>query len=481
MFLGGVILALELTTYTGKLQYKNVDFSFAFDGKELRLIPPQDKKREIEMEWLMTPIGKGVYTFGNPIKMEVPYLIGECNENGKKMVFLTQEGSNIGSSNSVLFVEILAFIICKYDRELIDRISFSSDEIDCIHPVTNAFQYTMENEGFSNKGVFSVTALDYDSTTTEKKTFIVDGKEVQVYFGVSRKMSTKIGEAPMSFNSSMLFEFASTSDYAFLLRLWHIAKEFISFLCYRKNVFLSNVEIAAPYENGKHENFATLYMVDETGESEMETLKNGRYIKQENISGYEGVILTDIAQNLLYTRHIPKTYKIGRSIDASRFIMITAAYEWEFHRAYPDGVPKKESTAKIEAEATESIMKLIEDSTGKLKEKFKFLKKLIKSDSLQTEIVKMGEDYDGVIGTFGKHLYQLNGENLVYSDMGKRLADQRNHFAHGDLDKDFIGLSLLDLIYTEYVIYALQLKHYGVDDEHIRKSINDLFHLNFSF
>ena len=64
--------------------------------------------------------------------------------------------------------------------------------------------------------------------------------------------------------------------------------------------------------------------------------------------------------------------------------------------------------------------------------------------------------------------------------MGQRLADQRNHFAHGDLDKDFIGLSLLDLVYMEYVVYAMQLRFYGMNDEKIRKSINELFDLNFA-
>lgn len=61
-------MAIELTTYTGKLQYRNVDFSFVFDGQELRLIPPDNKKHEIEMEWLMTPIGNGVYTLGSRLK-----------------------------------------------------------------------------------------------------------------------------------------------------------------------------------------------------------------------------------------------------------------------------------------------------------------------------------------------------------------------------------------------------------------------------
>lgn len=123
---------------------------------------------------------------------------------------------------------------------------------------------------------------------------------------------------------------------------------------------------------------------------------------------------------------------------------------------------------------------MIDSSTGKLKSKYQFLKKLIKSDSLQTEVIKMGEDFDSVIGGFGKHLYKMNGEELAYKEMGKRIADQRNHFAHGDLDKDFIGASLLDLIYMEYVVYALQLKGYGVPDEDIRKAINELFHLNFA-
>ena len=64
--------------------------------------------------------------------------------------------------------------------------------------------------------------------------------------------------------------------------------------------------------------------------------------------------------------------------------------------------------------------------------------------------------------------------------MGKRLSDQRNHFAHGDIDKKIIGLSLLDLIYLEYVIYIMQLKFYGLDDDAIKHSINDLFRCNLS-
>lgn len=74
----------------------------------------------------------------------------------------------------------------------------------------------------------------------------------------------------------------------------------------------------------------------------------------------------------------------------------------------------------------------------------------------------------------------LHKEELNYTDMGKRLGDQRNHFAHGDLDKDFIGLSLLDLIFLQRIIYAMQLKISGLEDKQIQRAINDLFQCRFA-
>ena len=160
--------------------------------------------------------------------------------------------------------------------------------------------------------------------------------------------------------------------------------------------------------------------------------------------------------------------------------MITAAFEWEFHRLYPDGVKKTAETIEAEQAVSDRIQEHIDETSGKQKKIYRFLKKLVKSDSLQSEIIQMGKDFSGIIGAFGDRLYQLNEQELKYAEMGQRLADQRNHFAHGDLDKDFIGLSLLDLIYLEYVVYAMQLKHYGVQDVEIQKSINELFHLSFA-
>ena len=141
---------------------------------------------------------------------------------------------------------------------------------------------------------------------------------------------------------------------------------------------------------------------------------------------------------------------------------------------------KNESTLRIESQVENALNELIASSSRDLKRKYKYLLKVSKSNSLQNEVIKMGEDFHDIIGIFGDRLYKMNGEQLHYNEMGERIANQRNNFAHGNLDKDFIGSALLDVIYMEYVVYAMQLKKYGVSDLNIRKSINDLFNLRIA-
>ncbi len=470
--------------FTGQLTYKEIEFTFVFDGEKLRLIPPKDKRDEVNENWLRTPIANGVYSSSIPI-MEEDHLCGIFNETNQRIVFLVRRGSYLTprgnylmGGNYVLTTNVIAYILCKYDRRKIDRISFTNPEIDAIHPLRKAFSISFGDgiETFNNSGIVSVTAKDFASTTTQHQEFDVDSKRVIVYFSVWRGVNMGEAEPPMSLNSSLMFEFDPTDDYAFILRLWRIAKDFLSFLCYRRDVYLPEVKLAAPYRDGKHEQFATLYVIGEDGTPSIEDIKKGRYIKQELIAGHEGQILTDIAANKLYLRHIPESYDSGRHKDAAKFIMLTSAFEWEFRRNYPAGIEKNDATKKAEDEAGNNIQVLADNSHGKLKAIYKRLRKLVKSDSLQSEIVQVGKDYSDIIDRFGNNLYSINQQKLVYSEMGKRLSEQRNHFAHGDLDQEFIDLSLLDLIFLEYIVYAMQLKYYDIETLKTQNAINHLFH-----
>lgn len=461
--------------YTGSLKYNEYYFTFVFDGDLLRLIPTPEKCDEIITNWFMKEIAKGAYTFGPLPKMETPFLIGSCNETGAKLIFLPWIGANIGRENSVLLVRIAAFIECRTRNQAISKISFTSPELDCIYPVTQGYSCAFDAQGVNSTGVIKVQTEDFSETTTEKRTFTIDDTEVQISFGISRSFSTSVGQPPLTLHSTMIMEFAPTEDYAFLMRAWYVAKEFIQFMCYRRNVFLPSAVLSTPAGNGMTRQCATLYVLGEACDNEFEVLKKGRYIKLPHLLGREHLILNDIAARTLYTRHLPDTYESGNRINAARFVMTTAAFEWEFSRAYPDGIKKSNSRLNAEHEALAQIQTLIDNSTGKLKSIYQFLHGLIGSSPLQAKLILIGKDFDEIIGIIGKRLYSLNDTELLYSEMGKRIADQRNHYAHGDLDIDFIDLSLLDVVFLERIIYAMQLKFYGVENKSIQQAVNELF------
>ena len=50
----------------------------------------------------------------------------------------------------------------------------------------------------------------------------------------------------LTMHSEMYFEFDETEDYAFVFRLYLIAKNLVQFLCYRKNVPFSAINLSTP-------------------------------------------------------------------------------------------------------------------------------------------------------------------------------------------------------------------------------------------
>ena len=69
---------------SGKLKYNDVEFTFVFDGKELRLIPPQEESCQTESDLITIS-----HIMQDPLKIDVPFLKGVCYENGHHYIFLT--------------------------------------------------------------------------------------------------------------------------------------------------------------------------------------------------------------------------------------------------------------------------------------------------------------------------------------------------------------------------------------------------------
>ena len=266
-----------------------------------------------------------------------------------------------------------------------------------------------------------------------------------------------------------------TPDYSILSDLYNIIKRFIQYLCYRRNIKIEEVNICTATENGKYRRIGTLETINDDIIKEENKILENRFISYDYIKGYEDNILQSIADNNLYMRHIPLSYKEGKRVKEATFIMTTAAFEWEFKKMYKDGIPHSNKTNEAKEKAKSKIENLIRISKGKEKKIYKNLLKFITLEGFSENLEYTCNNLNEIIRPFGDRLYGLNNEKLDYKKMGERLAKQRNHFAHGDLDKEFIGLALLDLIFLEEIVYAMQLKKCGISNENIKRSLNKLF------
>lgn len=466
-------------TYTGTLQFKDVDFIFVFDGSELVLIPPKEHKHEIMWGWLNKEIGPGMYTSGAPLTVDVPYLDGFCNETGKRLILLTRKKSIVGSRNSTLYIKVAGYLECSPNTNGFCRMSLSGRVLNYIHPVNRAFSQEFDSDDLTEKGIISIRTNGFDRTSTEKRTFRFEGRDIAAYFSVGWTCSMKISTPPITLNSSMIFEFDETDDYWFFYRLWHAAEDFLKYLTFSKNTLIEDCSLQVMYDDSHYLSAAEFKLARSAEPFDVKPLEKGRYIELSLLDPYEIKMFGAIANGEIYLRHIPETYEAGHALDASDFVLTSAAFEWEFNQAYPSGVVKSEARVAAEQRAADQMDKCINLSSGKAKAILKYAKKSIGFSNLESKIVQAGRDFHEMIGAFGKGLYKRNDEEFSYEVIGSRLAEQRNDFAHGNIDKDFKGAAILDLLFLRYLVYAMQLKRIGVSAANTRRAINELFGLMY--
>lgn len=441
----------ERNIYTGYLIYKDINFTFVFDKKELILISPIENKLDIMKIFWTKQIEENTYAIIPNTTVGEKYLIGECNEILCKIVFMTDDYLSL--CNHIIKIKVKSYIILKDKIHDFSRIDFTCQDIDYIYPVNNAFVYTYIFDKITDSSRVIIEPNDFDKIRTKEQIFYIKDKEIKIHFSMTGKLKSEINNNPLTITSSLIFKFEETSDYEFLLYLLYIAREFICFLCYRSNICIQRAEIFSYGSSGKFRNTATLFFIDQNKESDLEVLKKGYYIKQEYIDGHEGEILTDIVKNNICLRHIPDSYQSSKSIDAARFIMITAAFEWEFKRWY--------------AQHYKTVLS-------------KFDNKKISSMNFKEKMIHVCNDFQNIISIFGNSLYQKYNITFDCNDIGERLRIQRNNYAHGNLDQNLDTDVIIDIIFTQYIIYIMQLKQYNIDDMNIKRAINDLFHCRLS-
>ena len=454
----------------GILLYKGIEFEFVLDRKQLELKFKPNSEEAFKKNFYSS-LENGIYST-NDVYFKDGYLIGKNEDNFSIIVMIIYHQQFMHNfMNDKLYLTVDS-VFELYKNANINRISVYSKELDYIYNIEQA----IGKRAIAEDGTVNLTIKPIQETESREIKFQLDAIEITVNINITTKVYGGTQRNPIELKSKISACFEATKDYIFILKVYKLIKNFLEYLCFRKNINIEQINVFTKNEKNLFEKLGELKLLDEQLEEESTKIMEKRYIPFYLIEDNVEIILQELADDSLYTRHIPESHNKGMHENEATFIILVAAFEWEFNQLYTEGLEHSTDTIEAQEKVRENICEIIKSTKGKEKKIYKNLLNFIGLEGLAERINYTCRKLNGIIGQFGKDLYELNGEKLDYTEMGKRIAEQRNHFAHGDLDKEFIGNSLIDLIFLKEVVYVMQLKRLGVTDDKIKKCINMLFY-----
>lgn len=463
----------EKILYTGYLYFKGDEFTFVYQDSVLALIPSKEKCEAILNKYRHMPIISGVYTQADPVEVDEPCIICECNETNSEICFILKNGSFIKYNHNNLYLDISAVFLFKGNRKKISRMIIKGKEIDSIFPANQVYECSFPDEKSNGKN-YGVSLTNDGFIKKEIGSFDIEENSVSFSFCNYIKLSEKEINTPFQSYSGLIIDYDETDNYLFVYDVYRVALRFINYLCYKKNTRFDSIILYK--KSGEYlEEYAKLIVVDYRYEKESISDRSlAKCIKYNQIEEYI-TLVSDLANNKIFTEHHPISADGRRNYDPARFILTTSAFEWEFRKLFPNGMEKSELRQSLEKEIKTDIDKLRKVATGEKADILNSLKGIVGNHTMKEKITYTLNSLNSIIKPFADNLYQKHKEEYDYEKIAGRLTKQRNNFAHGNIDKKFIELSLLDLFLLERLVYVMQLKYYDMDDKKIQRAIADVF------
>ncbi len=190
-----------------------------------------------------------------------------------------------------------------------------------------------------------------------------------------------------------------------------------------------------------------------------------------------GSLFCEFYNDNIYYSHIPNQ-KIKRIIiDSESISKDAAAFENEFDKVFKNGIPYTDERKKMEEEIINELTPLMNSaSTKKKRKKYKGFIKHVHMDSLCDKIEYALEIYEKCINKIKNKMETICNLKLSYEDIAEVCSGLRNGIDHGDKIQD----NNTDKVFPSFVIlkgliYAIQLKRLGMEEDAIDDSINNLY------
>ncbi|HAN09534.1 MAG TPA: hypothetical protein DCP90_02860 [Clostridiales bacterium] len=413
--------------------------------------------------------------FNNSNKDDTPNdLHGITMDKSKKIIFLLnfKNSSNTNFRVTKHKFKVYAYYEFEIDEDIkVDALSFYGRELDCFYEVGRAYNSNIDiTEGSVNLEVIEFSKLE------QKTEFFINEDKVEATLNISHQLNHS-SATPLTFETEMKFKFNTINNLERIFDIYYCAKKFLMYIAYRENVEINKVELKVKTDNDKYKKIGKLFIYSQNlGVIEKEKNVSQKIVKYDLIKDIWGAIIESLSNHKIYIEHIPFNSIEKNRIDPARFIIITAGFEREFMMFYGENLKTRENEIfkKIKSELISKISEVKTEKSSKEKKYVSSAERFIEKwdFSLEDKIRRSIKDFKYIVDLYVKY---VNDDEYREVDIPKRVSEQRNNYAHGNIDVEMNGLVVLDLRLIEIINYAFVLRKLGQDDKSICKTVFQLF------
>lgn len=383
---------------------------------------------------------------------------------------------NLDSIGSISTFKILGILEFKTQEKNINAINIYANELEYIYDSKKRILDSYKNDIDGN---LSLTIKSYKKVNSIKKQIRMDNTMLDYSFTVGRTFPTKNINNYLNIDSILKFEWKNTQDYKFIYDVTLLGYKFISYLDYRRNIKFKNIDLLSKNIDNQYNTVGkmTIYIQD-FKEAEENYVKK-YHIDYENIKYIDNKILQAIIDENIFLRHIPENEIKRNQITPQSFVMVSSAFEWEFRQLFPGGVEHRKKKIDAIKDIKSDLDKLMANYNSEKKGIISKVIDEIGKDNLESKIIYTNKKLKGVSSVFLENLCELNNvenKNEIFTS----LQQLRNDFAHGNMNINVDSNGLIGIIYLERLVYIMQLKRFGLDDDNIKRAVNKLFGSNIA-
>lgn len=450
---------------SGVILFMNANSPYTFDGKILSLFV----SKKVAQDLLLTEIKKGTYTIPKETKpLPTDRLEGTINGSTKQIVFFFDPRGYRYATNFINLEKTAILIpITRYEEVIYctnQDTNFLCYESDQFFRFLGMLpNYNAGQIGKTDSILKADVTCDF-SMCNKTSSFSIDGCEIVL----KPSCSYSWGGSKFSIVPSLLLIIDSNLTDDMIWKLYSSLQRLVQYSFYRMNIH----PMQCFYETKKSK--VTLY--ENHGEEKLEGPEQIDEIRGDSIPWsilykHAGDIFKEIYDGTLYLAHIGEDKTARNWASIYTITRDAPAFENSFDILYPNGFPHSQERITAETNATAKIAQLIETSSGKEKEIYKGFAKHVRMEALKDKMMYALSQFAGCLGDIKRNVStQVDDETIANTCSGLR-----NEIDHGDKQEGITQQDASCFGILRALIYGMQLKHFGYEEEDITAAIRSLF------